>query len=261
MRKSSRRRTPATNQCLILAAGNGHRIRACSGASPKPLVRLHGKSLLEHVVLGAHEAGIDKFVIVVGYGADEIRRWLSARSLAGFSISVVENSEYHKDNGISVLKARHQIHGAFLLLMADHIFEPRTARALLQEPLARDGVILAVDPKIDRIFDLDDATKVRRQGDQIVDIGKGITRYDAFDTGMFLCSPELFDVLESAKKDGNCSLSDGMRVLGRNGRLRGFDIGNAVWQDVDTPEALDYAESIFDRQFCGLHSQEGAASV
>ena len=108
-----------------------------------------------------------------------------------------------------------------------------------------------------RIFDLDDATKVRREGDRIVDIGKEIAEYDAFDTGMFLCSPALFDILESVKKEGNCSLSDGMRMLGRNGRLRAFDIEDAAWQDVDTPEALAYAESIFAQQFCRTVPRRG----
>ena len=49
---------------------------------------------------------------------------------------MVDNDEYHKDNGVSVLKAREHLHGAFLLLMADHIFEPRTAKALLEKPHA-----------------------------------------------------------------------------------------------------------------------------
>ena len=181
--------------------------------------------------------------------------------LGGVSVNVVDNFEYHKDNGVSVLKARDQIRDTFLLLMADHIFEPRTARALLEEPLAPGEVILAVDPKLDRIFDLDDATKVRRDGDHIVDIGKEIADYDAFDTGMFLCSPALFDALESVKKEGNCSLSDGMRVLGREGRLRAFDIEDAVWQDVDTPEALAYAESIFEQQFCRTPYAESYTNV
>ena len=91
--------------------------------------------------------------------------------------------------------------------MADHLFEPATARRLLRQQLAPREVILAVDPKVDCIFDIDDATKVRRVGDRIVDIGKEIAYYDALDTGMFLCSPALFDDLESASKDGNCSLS------------------------------------------------------
>ena len=239
----------AVHECLILAAGNGSRIKSASGGSPKPLVQLHGKSLLEHVISDAREAGIDRFVIVVGYGADTMRRWLVDRRLGGVSITLVENVHYHKDNGVSVLRARDELRSAFMLLMADHIFESRTARALLEQPLIPGEVILAVDPKIDQVFDLDDATKVRRNGDRIVDIGKKLTTYDAFDTGMFLCSPALFDVLESAKTEGNCSLSDGMRMLGRAGRLRAFDIGDAAWQDVDTPEALIYAESIYHQHF------------
>ena len=165
------------------------------------------------------------------------------------ALTLVENPDYHRSNGISALKAKDEIHENFLLLMADHIFEPETAKALMREPLEPGEVILAVDPKIDRIYDLDDATKVRRDGDRIVDIGKEIANYDALDTGMFLCGPVLFDKLESATRDGNCSLSDGMRQLARERSLRAFEIGEAHWQDVDTPEALTHAESIFDRHF------------
>jgi choline kinase len=248
---TTRRHKPGVRQCLILAAGNGRRLISVSGGSPKPLVHLHGRSLLEHVILRAREAGIDRFVIVVGYGADAMREWIDDCALDDVSIDVVDNYEYQKDNGV------------FLLLMADHIFEPRTAKALLEEPLIEGEVILAIDPKIDQVFDLDDATKVRREGDRIVDIGKQIIAYDAFDTGMFLCSQTLFDVLalESTRREGNCSLSDGMRLLGRTGRLRAFDIGDAAWQDVDTPEALAHAESIYNTHFCPTPASERFTSA
>jgi choline kinase len=212
-------------------------------------VPFHGKPILEHVILRAHEAGIENFVIVVGYRSDLIRRWFDSRWVGNVSVTLVENPDYHRSNGISALKAKGEIHENFLLLMADHIFEPETAKALMREPLEPGEVILAVDPKIDRIYDLDDATKVRRDGGRIVDIGKEIANYDALDTGMFLCGPVLFDKLESATRDGNCSLSDGMRQLARERSLRAFEIGEAHWQDVDTPEALTHAESIFDRHF------------
>ncbi len=236
------------NQCLILAAGKGTRIRSVSAGLPKPLVDFRGKPILEHVIDKAHQAGIEKFVIVVGHRSDLIRSWFDGRSL-GVSVTFVENPDYHKANGISALKAKNEINENFLLLMADHIFEPETARALLQQPLASGEVILAVDPNIDRIFDLDDATKVLRDGDRIVDIGKEIADYDALDTGMFLCSPALFDRLEAATKDGNCSLSDGMRQLAAERRLRALEIGEGQWQDLDTPEALAYAEGVFDGYF------------
>jgi len=249
------------NQCLILAAGNGSRLVSSSGTIPKPLVKVHGKPLLEHIMLRAQEAGISKFVIVIGFRGDAIRRWFAERSLAGVEVTLIENTEYHKENGISVLKARDEIRNPFLLLMSDHIFESRTAESLLHQPLAEGEVILAVDPNIDTVFDLDDATKVRREGDRIVEIGKQITHYDAFDTGMFLCSPQLFGILESTKKNGNCSLSDGMRKLAQAGRFRAFDIGDAAWQDVDTPEALAYAEMAFDQYFCPAALTEGFANV
>jgi len=249
------------NQCLILAAGNGTRLRPVSAGLPKPLVEFRGKPILEHVILRAHEAGIENFVIVVGYRSDLIRQSFNNRWLGQVSITWVENPDYHKANGVSVLKAKDEIHENFLLLMSDHIFEPETAKLLMQQPLGPREVILAVDPNIDRIFDLDDATKVRRSGDHIVDIGKEIANYDALDTGMFLCSPVLFDRLESASRDGNCSLSDGMRRLALERRLRALEIGEAHWQDVDTPEALAYVDSIYDGHFCHQVIEERLTSV
>jgi 1L-myo-inositol 1-phosphate cytidylyltransferase len=248
------------NQCLILAAGNGTRLRPVSAGLPKPLVDFRGKPIIEHVISRAQQAGVDRFVIVVGYRSDLIRSWFDDCSL-GVSVTFVENPDYHKSNGISALKARDELHENFLLLMSDHIFEPETARVLLRQQLAPGEVILAVDPKIDRIFDLDDATKVRRDGDRIVDIGKEIAHYDALDTGMFLCSPALFARLEAATRDGNCSLSDGMRQVARERRLRALEIGEAQWQDVDTPEALAHAEGAFDGFFHHEQIVESVARV
>src|SRR5215470_18508434 len=160
----------AAKDCLILAAGNGSRIASLSGSAPKPLVPLLGAPLLEHIVLSSHAAGIERFVIVVGHRADAIRRWLANRPLRDISVTLVENPDYHKANGVSALAARQELQDPFLLLMADHIFEPRTARALLRQSLAEDEVILGVDYNIDRTFDLEDATKVKVEGNEIVAI-------------------------------------------------------------------------------------------
>ncbi len=234
-----------TKLALILAAGNGKRIAARSGELPKPLVQLHGKPLLEHVMRGAQQAGIERFVIVVGYRGHLIHQWWKNGPVRDLPVTWVENPEYLKDNGVSVMRAKPEIHEPFLLLMADHIFEPQTARALLHQPVHDGEVILAVDKNIDSIFDLDDATKVRMRGERIVEIGKNLHLYNALDTGMFHCTPALFQALERAMFNWNCSLSDGLRLLARCGKFKGFDIGGAHWQDCDTPEALDYATDVF----------------
>ena len=227
-------------KCLILAAGNGTRLRPISNHLPKPLVEFQGRPILEHIVSRAQDAGIEEFVIVLGYRGDMIREWFESHWRGRARFTWVENPDYHKSNGISALKARTVLRDNFLLLMADHLFEPETARMMVRQRLAPGEVILGVDPELDRIYDIDDATKVRRRGDRIVDIGKEIEAYDAIDTGMFACTPALFDDLERASIDGNCSLSDGMRRLARGRRLRALEI-DAPWHDLDTPEAFAHA--------------------
>lgn len=227
---------------VVLAAGLGTRLNIISGYLPKPLVRFEGIPLLEHVLSGAKQAGIERFVIVIGHQGQMVRRWFEGSSLRTTPVTWVENTEYHKKNGISLLKARHAVDGPFLLLMSDHIFEPKTAESLLQQRLSSDEVILGVDHKLDCIFDLDDATKVVRMGDYIIRIGKNLKIYDAADTGMFLCTPAIFDALEAVMMDGNCSLSDGMQYMASQRKLRAYDIEDASWQDIDTPEMLDFAQ-------------------
>ncbi|HEY1471763.1 MAG TPA: NTP transferase domain-containing protein [Candidatus Acidoferrum sp.] len=227
---------------VILAAGLGTRINIISGYLPKPLVRFEGIPLLEHVMSGAKQAGIERFVIVIGHQGQTVRRWFEGSSLRATPVTWVDNRDYHKKNGISLLKARHVVNGPFLLLMSDHIFEPKTAESLLRQRLASDEVILGVDHKLDCIFDLDDATKVVRWGDHIIRIGKNLKSYDAVDTGMFLCNPAVFNALEAVMKDGNCSLSDGMQHMASQRKLRAYDIEDAIWQDIDTPEMLDFAQ-------------------
>lgn len=237
------------NLALILAAGNGSRLAARAGELPKPLVCLNGKPLLEHVMTGARQAGIERFVIVVGYRGHAIKEWYESHPLDGVQVTWIANPDYKKDNGMSVLCAKRVIYENFLLLMADHLFEPETARALLRQPLAKEEVILGVDSNISRVFDIDDATKVRLDQDRILEIGKSLRDYNALDTGMFLCCPALFGWLETAARNGNCSLSDGLRLMAQNGTFKGFNIGDAQWQDVDTPAALDYAQHIITPQF------------
>jgi len=244
--------------CLILAAGNGRRMQPTSNPGPKPMALVCGRPLLEHIILSAHPAGVKNFVVVVGYRGELIQKYFVDRRLAGVSLEWVENPDYHKENGISALSARDRFHEPFLLLMGDHLFQSWTARVLVQQPIHNGDVILAVDRKIDRVFDLDDATKVRLEGEYVVDIGKQLPSYDALDTGMFLCTPALFGALESSVQNGDCSLSDGMRNLASRRRLRAFDIGEGYWVDVDTPLALAHAETLFHRF---LSSQQGPDST
>jgi choline kinase len=112
----------------------------------------------------------------------------------------------------------------------------------------REKLNLAIDRKLDMIFDLDDAMKVQTRDDGVLAIGKQLPRYDAIDTGVFLCPNELFDFLERAKQDGDCSLADGVRLMADHGKVRAVDIGQSWWQDVDTVAMRTRAEEELKRQ-------------
>ena len=77
---------------------------------------------------------------------------------------------------------------------------------------------LAIDRKIEAIFDLDDAMKVQTDADRVIAIGKNLANYDAIDTGVFLCPNELFDYLRRTRKNGGCSLADGVRLMAEEER-------------------------------------------
>jgi 1L-myo-inositol 1-phosphate cytidylyltransferase len=232
--------------CLIIAAGKGSRL--VDRGEPKPLVTLGGMTLIERVMSAVARTGVRSFCIVTGYLSDQIERFVrDSPRLAGLDVRFVHNADWEKANGLSVACAAPSLGPRFVLLMSDHLFDARILSRLLAEPIGPDEVILAVDSRIRNhpTADLDDVTKVRVEGGAIRDIGKTLADYNAFDTGVFLCTPAIFPALRESFAAGDFSLSGGMRVLAARGKARAFDIGDALWIDVDDGAAYDLAEGLF----------------
>jgi len=225
---------------VILAAGNGLRLSSLSPL-PKPLVTVEQRSMLDRVFETVAAANLAQVKIVVGHAADSIRQH-SFPSAHCLDIEWVTNGRFSHPNGISLLCAERHVRPPFLLLMADHLFQVETLQRFLQQRCPPDGALLAVDRKLDTIFDMPDATKVVTHDGVLLDIGKQLTVYDAIDTGMFLCSGAIFDAMRLSASDGRESLSDGVAALCRSGRMRVWDIGPGRWIDVDTPAAREEAE-------------------
>ncbi|GAJ15659.1 unnamed protein product [marine sediment metagenome] len=133
---------------------------------------------------------------MTGYNGEKLRDHLDQFSQGkGIKINHLVNEEWEKENGLSVLKAKGEIEENFILLMSDHIFNESILTELLQEKIIDGEVMLAVDYNLEnKIVDVDDVTKVLVDGkDRIVNIGKKIKKYNAYDTGIFLCSTALFE--------------------------------------------------------------------
>jgi 1L-myo-inositol 1-phosphate cytidylyltransferase len=231
-------------KCLIVAAGQGARLR--EKGELKPLIPIKGIPLIERVIGRALDAGVDEFLVVSGYRGDELRR-----ALDGFAarekvrITHVVNDEWDRANGVSLLKAKPHLNEPFLLTMCDHLVDPEIFRGLMAAPLEADTVTLAVDFNIDNpLNDPDDVTRVKCANGRIEHIGKVIREFNAFDTGVFLCTPVMFAALEESQAKGDDSISGAMNVLARWGQARVFDIGDLLWVDVDDPVAFGKAENL-----------------
>ena len=220
-------------QALIIAAGRGVRFGATTDSLPKPLIEVAGIPLICRTLLTARKAGIDHFMIVTGYQAEVLEKFILKETSPGLSIRCLRNERWERPNGLSVLRAKGYLHGPFALLMADHVLDFQILKNLMADPLPSGHCRLAVDFHPERVFDLADATKVLVKDGRILNIGKEIEDYNAIDTGVFLCSDEVFEALEAAISMGKESLSDGIRELARKGRMEAMDTGGLFWQDVD----------------------------
>ncbi|MCK4623218.1 MAG: NTP transferase domain-containing protein [Desulfuromonadales bacterium] len=230
-------------KCLIIAAGKGSRLR--QRGESKPLVPLLGIPLIERVIRSAQETGADDFYVVTGYRGEKVHAFLEdLGGRLGISITPIVNEDWDKENGLSVLKAREYLEEPFLLLMADHLFDPALARALMACAPAEGEIALGVDGNTrNPLIDMEDVTRVKTAGGKIRNIGKGLTDYNGFDTGMFLCTPAIFDALERCEKEhGDTTLSGAVRLLAGEERARAVDIGGGFWIDVDDPAAFGRAE-------------------
>jgi 1L-myo-inositol 1-phosphate cytidylyltransferase len=237
---SSSIRSPLT-EAVILMAGFGSRLRGSRDAFLKPLVSVGGRPLVSYTISALAEAGIKKINAVVGF--ESARLSAAVRRLVPPKINVhfIENPDWQKKNGISLLAAADAVTPPFLLTMSDHLFDHAIIE-LLMTSADFSQLNVAVDKKLNTIFDLDDAMKVQTRGDRVIEIGKNLPNYDAIDTGLFVCPADIFKYLEKAKQAGDCSLNDGVHLMAADNRVRALDIGDAWWQDVDTPDMLRRAE-------------------
>jgi len=129
--------------------------------------------------------------------------------------------------------------------MADHLFDPSIVRKLAELPLADGGITLGVDGnRSNPLVDLEDVTRVKTEGGKIRDIGKNLKEYNGFDTGLFVCTPAIFDALERCEEEtGDTSLSAAVRKLASSGKANVIDINGQFWVDVDDPDAFRRAEN------------------
>ena len=233
---------------IIIAAGKSSRLRTVTEGSPKTLLKVNGKTILNQIIENACFAGINHFVFITGYRHEYLENYIKSCDL-GVKVDLVYNPDWDKANGISVFAGKPLIPNgeSFMISMSDHIYNVDLFSKIAQSEFGRYSAMVGLDFKVNNVYDIDDAMKVsvsENNQTKITSMSKSLKVFNAIDCGVFKCKYQFFNALEKAIKKGDCSLSDGCNVLINEGKMGGVDIGNSFWLDVDTPESIEKLNSI-----------------
>lgn len=228
-------------KAVIIAAGNSSRLWPETNKTPKTLLPFGKGTILSTIMHNIACAGVREFVFVLGFKSELIVDYIENNKSFGYKSTTAINDEFNRGNGISVLKAKEAVgEENFILSMSDHIVDTKAISRVVNSDCNKN--LLLVDKKVDKNFDIDDATKVLTDKNRIIDIGKEIKNYNCLDCGVFRLTKSYFDAMAFQANSGKESISAGIQKLIEQKNMDAvFMEEGESWIDIDTPEAYRFA--------------------
>ncbi len=210
-------------QAVILAAGEGQRLRPFTVTKPKVMIAIAGKPILQHIVQALAENGIREVIIVVGYRREQIYNYLGAGEQLGVNITYI-TQERQLGTAHALLQTKNIVQDDFMVLPGDNLIAPETiARFTKAKPPAvlikkvedtsRYGVVTTVDGVVKGIIE-----KPREPPTKTIN------------TGIYVFSREIFDLV-----DNELHIPDVLNYMLENGRTIGAQETDGPWLDVVYP--------------------------
>lgn len=239
-------------KAIVLSAGQGRRLLPFTATTPKCLVEVSGRTILEWQLRALRAAGLKSIALVIGFGADQVEAHLAQHCPIGLDVRTYFNPRFAQaDNLVSCLSAREEMTEDFLLLNGDTLFEPAAVTRLYQSPLAPVAIAIATKGA----YDADDM-KVSCKGELVTHIDKGIPadRIDGEAIGMSLFrdrGPALFvEALEQIMREPEAHRRwylSAVTRLAQQGLVRGVAVDDIAWTEIDYPADLERAKSLVSR--------------
>jgi len=241
-------------KAVILAAGKGTRMRDLTNEIPKPMLKVQGKPILQHIVEGLLSVGIREFCIVTGWHAEVVEGFFGDGSRFGAHIGYVRQVVQDGTGKAPELAKSFASSDPFLLTYGDILVKPETYADMLKrwsggkfsglvtvtgsEDVTKGGLFF-----FDHAFCLKhlvekpsaaELAELRAQGW----LKPGETAW--YNAGIYLFDPVLFEFTAKLQKSprGEYELTDAlMAMLGASHQLAGLQIAGR-WVDVRDPQVL-----------------------
>jgi len=223
-----------TTTGVVLAAGEGTRLRPLTRNRPKPMLPAAGRPVLEYVLDALIEAGIEELVLVVGYGRDRVQDHFGPTYRDRPVEYVVQGPRL--GSGHALLQARDVVDGPMVVVNGDRVVDASMVGAVRSahgdDVAATVGVIEGPDPSRYGAVSLD--------GDRVT----GLVEKPADDApddrpinaGIYAFGPSVFDALEATpRRTGELPLPDTVAgLVGTDRPVRGVVV-DGLWVDATYP--------------------------
>ena len=180
-------------QAVILAAGEGERMHPLTNTRPKVMLPLANKPILEHIITGIRDAGIEEIILVVGYRQQIVRDYFGSGDAWGVRIEYTVQDE-QLGTGHALWIAKDLLKGRFLVANGDTI------------PGHNDWArIAALKKEAMALFEVEDTKglgTVEVDGNRVTRINEKLDNPPTklANAGIYLLNTEIFELLSKTPK-------------------------------------------------------------
>lgn len=228
-------------KAVILAAGQGTRMGPLTQNRPKVMLPVANKPVLSHVILSAHDAGINEFVLVVGYRAEVVKEYFGDGSDMNVSIEYALQRE-QLGTADAVRAAQELVEDRFLVLNGDIIVSSQHIKNLIEHE--SDVVMTAMqveNPSDFGVLEVRD-NRVMRIIEKPVKPSTNLAN-----AGIYVLPPSIFDAIRRTKLSvrKEYEITDSLQLLIDEGADVGYLILSEDWLDIGRPWDLLDANEYF----------------
>ena len=228
------------DKAVVLAAGRGTRMREMTADLPKPMLEVRGKPVLQYIVEGLRDAGVRKFLIVVGYRAEVVQNFFGDGWR--FKIELEYATQVKQDGTGRVVDLAREFVGAspFILGYGDILIDPANYKRIVD---LSDNVEAIVSVTRGEDVSKGGAVFVNERM-ELIDLREkpkpGELTSPWYNAGLYAFRPSIFEFTAKLQPSprGEYELTDAIRDLAQSGKkVKALQL-TGEWADVRDPEIL-----------------------
>ena len=216
-------------KAVILAAGEGSRMRPLSYTRPKVMLPVANKPILEHLLLELMKAGIKDLILIVGYHDEQVRNYFGNGEKWGASIEYVTQRK-QLGTADAVRTVEHLVSGNFIMLTGDAVVNHKDIEQLSQFSTNTMSVI--------EVEDTSGLGLVEVEKDKVIRIYEkvDVPPTHTANAGFYMFTPEIFKAISQTLKSprGEYEITDSLRLLNEWGLTLTYHRIN-YWLDLSYP--------------------------